>query len=159
MKANVADVVSLTERYRRSIEKMRAELDYPEHIKNDIINYLIRECEQARTYARPEIETRKRDTQALSNAKKQAKHARELAKYLTQHPTQTMIAVMSAILMTGVHLRTEADDVPISKGAALSLSQSLRLSRLLNALADELERKRLLARNGPMSHRNQLGPL
>lgn len=120
---------------------------------------MISVCEKARKYGWPESKTRAQDTQALAGTEQAAKHARSLAKYLARHPTQTMTAVMSAILVTGVHLRTKADDVPISEGVALSPSQSLRLSRLLSALADELHNKNLLARAGPMSHRNHLGPL
>lgn len=174
MRANISGV-SLADRYQRSTELMRAKLNYPEHIKEHIIRSMIRVCEQARKYEWPEIEKREQDKQALDDAEQQAKHARSLAKYLARHPTQNIAAVRSAQFSARVYLRTgspsENEDIasakrqfekmgkPEAEPVAFSQSISLWLSRLLAAYADELGNKRLLARAGPMSHRNHLGPL
>ena len=46
MKATVTDGVGLADRYRRSTELMRAEMNYPEHILHEIINHFVNECER-----------------------------------------------------------------------------------------------------------------
>jgi hypothetical protein len=135
---------------------------------------IVEQCELARKFEfEREHLSREADREAIADAKSAAKHARILANYLGAYPRQTTFALMNAILKSEVHLRMHVDPTPMETTStfedgcdcggkpvvAMSPSHSMRLSLLLNGLAEEIEAGNLSAKCGPFAHRTRHGPL
>lgn len=140
--------LTMRKRYCESIKLLR-------DVCPGSISYLISICERARSGKSPEVDARALDTAVLSETKIQAKHARKLATFLRKYFAQTRPAVCEAIDEAGFHLQSKNDDISVGP----FLSRPLKLARLLEALADNLEKKKVLARVGPFEHRFAVGPL
>lgn len=150
----------ISKRYSESVRLIDDEFSSKEdEIRIKIVYTLLLNCEKARCYDFEENENRARDKDAISRASKAARDARVLAEFLKNYSMQSVPAVGSAILQTGVHVRKEADTVPISTGVAFSPTISIRLSELLDALSSALDNGALAAKNGPFEHRFRVGPI
>jgi hypothetical protein len=148
-------------RYKDGIGLIEREFDHSERQK--VILTAIEYCEQARRYDWEKDNTTRladRNARKLVRNKNPIVNARELARFLEEFPQQTMQPIMAAILKSGVHLRTMADDPEtINLGVAFSKSHSLRMARLLAEFANELASGALFAQTGPFMHRFRVGPL
>ncbi len=162
-------------RYQQSI--MIFDRDFrsrSEQERTGLLYGIVEHCELARKFEfEREHLSREADREALAEAESAAKHARALANYLGAYPWQATIALMNAILKSEVHLRMHVDQTPMETTStfedgcdgggkpvvAMSPSHSMRLSLLLNRLAEEFEAGNLLAKCGPFAHRTRHGPL
>jgi hypothetical protein len=148
-------------RYRKSIERFSSTFrNETEEKRVGLLYVIIEGCEAARKFNwKPEQERRIADRGAIRKARSAAKHARGFAQYARSYPWQITFALMKAILKTGVHLRTKADEQPIEAGVALGPGQAVRLANLLTEFAQEIEAGNLAAKAGPFTHRTRHGPL
>ena len=121
--------------------------------------FIIEYCEMAINYNFHEEGERKLDVKIIRAKTPIANSAKRLAQFCRLHPLAVSGALMSAILDSGVHLRTKSDNAPIEKGVALSRSHADRLGALLEAFATSIENGGLLAQQGPFLHRHRVGPL
>jgi hypothetical protein len=151
----------IRQRYQRSTRRFDVEFaQYSLQERTELLYGILQICETARTFDwTPEQQARDRDRNAISDAKSAEKYARGLASYCQSYPLQSMPALMSAMLKTGVHLRMKGDNEPIERGVALSPSHSIRLANLLRRVAEEIASGNLAAKRGPFTHRTRHGPL
>ncbi len=175
MKPAYGLIGEIAERYKISIDAFDKEFGgLPTSDRVEILYMILHHCEAARTFDwTADNENRRDDSAALTDRKAAAASARKLERFCRIYPDQAMVAVMAAQWESGVYLRVGDEARRLAKHIAdlggearegddlvgFGAGQSIRLAKLLTALADQLDAGYLLAKAGPMLHRFRHGPL